>query len=297
MNDELAPRVRRRLDQTLAQWRHWHCSPVLRRAPRLLRSLGGGHSNHSLLVESGARFVVRIEGAGGGVHGINRQAEWRALQDAAAAGLAPQPRYFNPDLGSLVYDYLPPDAQQGGSPADTAALLRAIHALPARRQRLDLAQRIPRYEQVLAQRGEALPAPLAARRAALQASLEHVRRDAGEPVTCHHDLLRANRLYSGGRLYALDWEYSAMGSGWYDLAVVLHGDDMPPEAGEQLVTAYLEREPRPEERALLRHYGALYRYLELLWYLALPSPAPGVNLRGRQARLLALLDGASPGSW
>jgi len=80
-----------------------------------------------------------------------------------------------------------------------------------------------------------------------------------------------------------------MGSPWYDLAVVIHGDDLSRDAGESLAAHYLGRAPAPHEQALVYRYGMLYRYLELLWYLTLPAPLATVDLAARQARLANLL--------
>ena len=91
-------------------------------------------------------------------------------------------------------------------------------------------------------------------------------------VLCHNDLLRANRLYSGGKLYALDWEYSAMGSPLYDLAVVAAGDNLGPTATHNLLEAYSGRQPTAVEQQLITQYACVYRYLELLWYLTQDDP-------------------------
>jgi len=92
-------------------------------------------------------------------------------------------------------------------------------------------------------------------------------------VHCHHDLLRANRLYSGGRLFALDWEYSAMGNPWYDLAVVIAGDSLSAQDAELLLETYLGRPAAAAERRLVAGFGCAYRYLELMWYLVQDHPA------------------------
>ena len=55
-------------------------------------------------------------------------------------------------------------------------------------------------------------------------------------------------------------------------AVVIHGDTMPAERSAQLLERYLGRAPRSAETDALHLYGCLYRYLELLWYLALDRP-------------------------
>jgi thiamine kinase-like enzyme len=264
--------VQHKLDQTLAQWPHWQCAPALECAPEVVRILSPGVSNHSILVESGQRFVVRIDGLNPAANGLNRQVEWRTLQSAHDAGLAPSPHYFNPDLGSLVCGFLPPDVDQAADAAEVGRLLRAIHALPARHHRLDIAERILRHEKKLQHRGVATGRALRECRGPVSELLDEINRQGADSVLCHNDLLHANRLYSGGRLWALDWEYCAMASPWYDIAVVVHGDALSDAQADTLLHAYLGRAPADQERQQLYRYGCIYRYLELIWYLALEKP-------------------------
>jgi thiamine kinase len=301
MVDSLPRTVRLKLEQTLAQWQHWRCDPPLAGAPQVERVLAPGLSNFSVLVSAGRAFVVRIDGTSPSSNGLNRQNEWRCLEAAHAAGLAPQPRYFNPELGSLVCDYLPPDPAQPLDLADIARLLRAIHRLPARHSRLDLGERLTRYERHLRQRdatgaGDPLLAALLGHRPAVLDHLNQIGETERAPlVLCHNDLLRANRIYSGGRLWAVDWEYSAMGSPWYDLAVVVAGDGLDEGQAQALLEAYLDRSALEEERRALHHQGCVYRYLELLWYLAQPrAPLPRPAL---EEKLAGLARAVSPGSW
>ena len=125
----LPPRIRLRLDQTLAQWRSWQCDPPLDSRPEPAEVLGRGISNFSVLVDAGQRFVVRIDGIDPAANGLHRQLEWRALQAASLAQLAPPPRYFNPELGSLVCDYLTPDPFQSQAPGEVGELLNRITEL------------------------------------------------------------------------------------------------------------------------------------------------------------------------
>jgi len=259
--------IRLKLQQTLAQWRQWQCDTPLPAAPEVEAVLAHGLSNFSVLVASDRRFVVRIDGVNPAVHRLNRQREWHHLDAANRAGLAPAPRYFNPELGSLVCDYLEPDKAQPLALTDLARLLRGIHALPAGHHRLDLAERLRSYEQHLAHSDSPWEVLLAPHRPAVAAALASCH-DPGQPsVLCHHDLLRANRLYSGGRLFALDWEYSAMGNCWYDLAVVAAGDSLSEQETDSLLQAYLGRPVRADELLRVKQYACAYRYLELLWHL------------------------------
>ena len=275
--------IRLKLQQTLAQWRQWSCQPALCAAPSVVAVLTAGLSNFSVLVEGGQRFVVRIDGINPAAHNLNRQGEWRSLETAARAGLAPTPRYFNPELGSLVCDYLEPDKQQPLDMREIATLLRAIHQLPARHQRLDLPERLLSYEKQLAHRAPARAGKLAPHRAAVMDLLSRCENQQQPLVLCHHDLLRANRLYSAGQLFALDWEYSAMGNPWYDLAVVSTGDALAEKNVEALLAAYLAQPASAAEHQLVADYSSVYRYLELLWYLA--QKHPGLSATALQLKL------------
>jgi thiamine kinase len=281
--------VQLRLEQTLAQWPRWQCNPTLIRSPGVVRVLSPGFSNYSVLVESGQHFVVRLDGQKPAAHGLSRQTEWHTLDAAHRAGLAPRPCYFNPDLGSLVCAYLEPDATQELQIPDLARLLRDIHSLPARHHRLDLAERILRYEKQVEHRGRVLDAAVRDCRSQVTELLQGLQQQGGT-VLCHIDLLRANRLYSRGKLWALDWEYCAMASPWYDIAVVVNGDEMSAPETNALLEAYLSRAPYDEERIALHRYGCVYRYLELLWYLALDKPvlAPD-TIAAKSAALISML--------
>jgi len=291
--------IERNVTQTLAQWRHWRCDPPLKEAPTPTELLRGGQSNYSILVTSAfpkRQFVVRIDGLDIQGLGLNRQAEWRCLNLAADQRLAPKPRYFNPDLGSMVCDYLvsdPAPVAPSSQLADTAALLRSIHELPAIRFKLNLRERIARYERLIARKGMTVEKELVRCGDAISRLLETIVRKESQSntqdVLCHNDLLAANRLYRGGTLWAIDWEYCAMGSRWYDLAVVTHGDDLSDSESDRLLEHYLQSPPDDEVRSLLGHYGCVYRYMELLWYSAATDKSESCTPGQRAARVGELI--------
>ena len=291
--------IRLKLEQALGQWRHWQCRPPLPGAPHIERPLTAGHSNWSVLVgAAGRRFVVRIDGIQPAANGIHRQGEWHALQAAHSAGLAPAPRYFNPELGALVCDYLPPDEEQTVDLKDLAQLLRRIHQLPARHHRLNLAERVARYEKLLARDYPERQRRLRPFSDTVRRQLQLCTAKARPRVLCHNDLLQANRLYSGGRIYALDWEYAAMASPWHELAVVTCGDAMARDEQEILLSRYLQRPPSDAEWLLLQRHACVYRYLELAWYLAQERQALGAEeLADRESQLAQLVQQLNRGNY
>lgn len=257
--------VRLRLEQTLAQWRHWIPAPAAQ--PLALEVLAGGLSNTSVRVAAeNGDWVVRVDGLTPAKIGLSRNAEWRALQQATALGLSPLPVYQNPQLGVLVTRFLNP----GPAPQQlrreleaTAELLRNIHAMPPVKFRLDPLHRARRYLHLLGtdgpSEGQAGPSE------GLTAACERLSQRAPEPVLCHNDLLRANRLWSEGTVLALDWEYVAMGDALFDLAVIIEGDALSTEDAALLLEAWLQRDPNEEEQARLADNRLVYRELSDLW--------------------------------
>ncbi len=277
--------IRLKLKQTLNQWRQWRCDPPLQRAPRVVSLFSTGISNYSILVEAEAeaRYVVRIDGVDAINNTLSRSSEWRVLQMAHAAHLAPCPRYYNPELGVLVCDYLPPDLSHSCcATSDTAALLHRIHRLPAIHHRLDLRERLVRYEKQLQHQGREIPTTMSSNRELVLALLSEVYDEGESTVLCHNDLLAANRISSGKRLWALDWEYAAMGSFWFDLAVVAIGDRLQSAQKQELVTTYLGRDVTLEESSVFSRYCLIYQYLEIFWYMANTSKDTEQQLRRLQ---------------
>lgn len=291
MQLDLPPGATLKLQQTLAQWRHWRCEKPPTQKPKPVELLGGGHSNINVLVAAGERFVVRIDSEAPSKHGLNRLCEWHTLQAAWAAELAPQPCYFNPELGSLVCAYIEPESTSDHAPAEIGRLLHAIHQLPARRHRLDLGERIKRYEQRLSNNDNAIVRAALASSAHVHVGALGISKRQDALVLCHADLLRANRIYNGGKLRAVDWEYCAMGSPWFDLAVVIEGDELDAAGAKLLLESYLGRPANEDDFAALTPHSLCYRYLELLWYLAHPRATMSDEfLAQKLAKLTVLRD-------
>lgn len=295
MSLQLPPAALRKLEQTLAQWRHWQDGGELPGAPHLVGQLGG-ISNYTVLAEAaGQRFCIRLDRVNPAANSLNRQVEWHALHSAHAAGLAPRPRYFNPEIGALVCDYLSPDEDQSVSPADLAGLLRGIHRLPHLHFRLDLPERIRRYRRQLKVSRPGILDELDRAVARLLAG-----QDAGPAHSrlCHNDISAGNLLRSGGRLYALDWEYCAMGNPWLDLGTCTSNALPATGQEEEMLQHYLQRPVRDDDRRALQAWRCVADYLTLLWYLSQrPDCHDPQSTPERAAEILERLERLSRGSW
>ncbi|MBM70289.1 MAG: hypothetical protein CME43_12500 [Haliea sp.] len=276
--------MRQRLKQALDSWRNWEVGG-LQQAPRVLGRLGGGLSHQSFLVSSGDRpFAVRLTDEDSGADLPGPHVEWQALRLAHEAGLAPAPRYLDTQAGILVCDYLQPDSDGAVTPAALGTLLRRIHQLPDLPASLAVGERCERATSAIRQgQAETWRAlqPLAARAAPFIAQLE----TAGPQATCHNDLLHANRVVSGGRLWAIDWEYAATGPVWFDLAAVCAGDELDTSARRALLENYLQAPVADRDWQRLTLFECGYRYLELLWHLRTHSAPAAASLAEKRERL------------
>lgn len=259
MVETLPQSAQLKIHQALAQWQHWQCLPALASQPTVARELTGGLSNSSLLVHSGERaFVLRLDGHSQQRLGLSRSAEWRAHKNAAMHALAPQPVYFNPELGILVSEYCEQDTTLLSGEKELnaiAGLLRGIHQLPPVKFRLQPLDRAMHYRGMLGEK--TLPAEFIDTCKRLQQS--------ANLCLCHNDLLRENRLQREDKLLAIDWEYTALGDPWFDLAVICEGDALQEQDCRHLVEAWLQAPLGGEQEQRLQDYRMVYRVLSELW--------------------------------
>ena len=63
-------------------------------------------------------------------------------------------------------------------------------------------------------------------------------RAAAPRVTCHNDLLAANFIDDGERIWVVDWEYAGMGDPFFDLANFAVNNGLDEEGERALLEAY-----------------------------------------------------------
>jgi hypothetical protein len=110
----------------------------------------------------------------------------------------------------------------------------------------------------------------------------------------HHDLLPANFLDDGDRLWLIDYEYAGFGTALFDLAGVAANSAMEDPAAAELLAAYFGRapDPRPLPR-LRRDAGRLAPARDDVGAGVGPAPvAPGVDYGAYAAENQRRLDAA-----
>lgn len=228
--------------------------------PTEIEPLSGGITNVNLRVTDGdRRFVVRL-GEDIPEHGVLRWNELALSRAAAAAGISPAVYHHEP--GVLVLDFIKARTLTEEMVRDPANMPRIVdllkqahHALGAHLTTPVLAfwpfQVIRTYATRLRADGSAH----AARLPGLMAALERLEEATG-PVSLvigHNDLLAANMLDDGSRLWLIDWEYGGFNTPLFDLAG-LAGNNGFSETQEQ---AMLQRYFKVPAQTHWRAYQAM----------------------------------------
>ncbi len=241
-------------------------APALACPPAPGEWLAGGHNHYLRILESPThRWVARI--ARNELRSLGeRQLEASVQTAAAEASIAPPIHFSDPRRGITIMDYLEPEADCSDSVEAIAELCRQVHALPLQGKVMH-APDVFRNCHAKAVDHEGLEALLKQGTARIATAMECLEHNGNlEPSMCHNDLLGANRLYSRGRLFALDWEYAAPGDPFFDLAVC--ASQLTDRDARALLGAYLQRRPRNTEKQRFAAQCLLYACIEACWYSA-----------------------------
>lgn len=229
--------------------------------PISIAPLNGGITNRNYLVDDGVRRTVVRLGKDIPVHHIRRDNELAASQAAHAAGLSPAVLYHAP--GILVLDYVDArastaeDIRAPGMIERIVPLIRRCHLDMPRYLRggaamfwvyyvvrdyaAELQDRNSRYVPILAE---------------LISRSEMLEKAAGpfELVFGHNDLLAANFLDDGNRLWLIDWDYAGFNTPLFDLGGLASNSELTPALEQTMLELYYDKPMTPE---LLRRYEAM----------------------------------------
>jgi thiamine kinase-like enzyme len=231
--------------------------------------LGGGLTNHNFKVSVGAEaFVVRVGGQDTELLGIDRRAEHGAALVAAEVGVGPEVIAFVEPEGCLVTRFVegvPIPADEIASAAGIARVagaLRAIHDGPPVPGRFDSFRVVEAYRDIVLARGHRAPDGFAGAKTVA----DRIESALGprEQRPCHNDLLNANFVDGGDRLWIVDWEYAGMGDPFFDLANFAVNNGLDEAGDRELLTAYLgSAEDHDHARLVVMRFMSDFR--EAMW--------------------------------
>ncbi|MBB3965196.1 phosphotransferase [Rhizobium metallidurans] len=237
-----------------------------------ISAITGGITNRNYLVRDGAlKRVVRL-GDDIPVHHISRSNELAASKAAHAAGLSPAVIHHAP--GVLVLDYIdaraltPEDLRDAGTLERVIPLVRACHHDIAREFRgaatiFWVFHVVRDYIATL----EAAGSPYSPLFFDLLIKAERLEQAAGpfEIAFGHNDMLAANFLDDGKRLWLIDWDYAGFNTPLFDLGGLASNNEFSEDAERAMLEAYYQKPLTPD---LWRRYRAMKcasLLREMLW--------------------------------
>jgi thiamine kinase-like enzyme len=234
--------------------------------------LAGGITNQNFTVEDrGRRYVVRV-GSDILVHGVVRANELAASRAAHLAGLSPGVVHAEP--GILVLDFIegrtftPEDVRNPANLERLVDMMRRCHRDIPQHLRGPAAMFwvfhvVRDYAHTLHEAGSlhaALLPDLLARAARLEAAVGPI-----EVVFGHNDLLAANFMDDGHRLWLVDWEYAGFNSPLFDLGGLASNSELSREQAEQALSLYFAKPVDDELRRRASAMTAASLLRETMW--------------------------------
>ncbi len=259
--------------------------------------LTGGLSNESWKVKDAAGLHVARFGRDFPVHHVERAREAMTARAAHAAGFAPAVEYSGP--GVMVSAFVAARTWTAedvrANPQRVGELLRRFHRdLPAHATGTAVIfwpfHVIRDYARTL-QAGQSAFAPQLPRLLRLAQAFEAAQLPL--PIVFgHHDLLPANFLDDGERLWLIDFEYAGFGTAMFDLAGAAANAGMQDDEAALLLSTYFGHEPGD---ALWRAFDAMQGAAlvrEAMWAMVsdIHLAAPGADYAAYAGENLAKLD-------
>lgn len=253
-------------DRLLDRARHLPCW----RGSVSLEPLGGGLSNRNYHArDDEGEWVVRLAGEVP-EHGIVRANDIAASRAAAAAGIAPELRYAEADV--LVIRFIGGRALVEDDIKDAAMRRRVVHLLHRTHHEVGRHLRGPAimfwvFHALRDYAAQLEGTPDGADLERLMAVAAELEQTVGpvELVFGHNDLLPANIVDDGNRLWLIDWEFAGYGSPLFDLGNLASNAHLDEGAWHDLLETYHGRPPSLDlvHRASAMRVASLLR--ETLW--------------------------------
>ena len=234
-----------------------------------IRELSGGLTNRNLYVESSSgKFVARISSNSSELLSIDRDSEFNNSRLAAEVGIGAEVFDYLRGRGLLVISFIDGKTYNSTDVGDNlhriASSVRALHSAQRFDRDFNMFDIQQRYLSIVQERGFRLPAGYLE----LSKVFDDVKRafavnDDGT-VPCNNDLLPANFIDDGEKIWLIDYEYSGNNDACFELGNIWSEADLPFDALEVLVNEYYQ-DSRPDKLARAWLFCQLAKYGWTLW--------------------------------
>lgn len=215
--------------------------------PTEIAALDGGITNVNLkLRDGGKQYVVRL-GSDIPEHGVLRWNELALSRAAEADGISPGVIYHAP--GVLVLEFIPSTALDEAGVRDPQNLSRIVDLVAKSHRGLGKHLTEPVLSFWPFQVNQTYMTRLRAAGSAHVSLLPQLETDAAtlqaatgpvEMVIGHNDLLAANILDDGSRLWLIDWEYGGFNTPLFDLAGLAGNNGLSEDQERAMLAQYFD---------------------------------------------------------
>jgi thiamine kinase-like enzyme len=240
--------------------------------PRTIRELSGGLTNRNYQVTTpDGSFVARISAGGSELLAIDRDCEYRNSLTAAAAGAGAPVIEYRPQDRLLVIGYIEGRTFDAADVAGEenipriAAACRRLHAGERFGNDFDMFAIQRRYLSVARSRGFKIPVGYDELEPQFAAAEKALAVRAESTIPCNNDLLPANLIDDGERIWLIDYELSGNNDACFELGNIAAEAHLSADALEYLVTAYYGRPRRSKIARAWLLGGLVGMYGWTLW--------------------------------
>ena len=242
------------------------------RGDRTVTELVGGltNTNYKVVTAAGA-FVVRISSKDAGLLAIDRENEYLNTVSAAEAGVGAAVVGYVPERSLMVLEFIEGETQsaedlrRGDKIEMVAHACRRLHGSARFRDDFNMFDIQRRYLALVQERGFKLPDRyLEFEPAVREIERAMAVRDEGT-VPCNNDLLPANLIDDGERIWLIDYELSGNNDACFELGNIAAEAQLSADALEELVTAYYGRPRRSKTARAWLLGGLVGMYGWTLW--------------------------------
>jgi thiamine kinase-like enzyme len=245
--------------------------PSLSGQPRAAVQLVGGLTNVNIKVTTPERIaVLRLSSGDGDLLAIDRAAENINSRRAAESGAAPAILDYLPDLQILVVEWVegrtlvPDDLRDEGTLIRAADVCRKLHAGPRFEGDFDMFRLQRHYLSLVTERGFRLPPRYIELMPEVDRIADALAVQRGATVPCNNDLLAANFIDDGDRLWVIDYEYGGNNDECFELGNVWSESNLSLDHLELLVDSYYGRRLQ-HKVARARLLGLMSKFGWTLW--------------------------------
>jgi thiamine kinase-like enzyme len=245
--------------------------PSLVGQPRVAELLLGGLTNVNVKVTTPQRSaVLRLSSGDGDLLAIDRAAENINSRRAAESGAAPAILDYLPELQVLVVEWVegrtlvPDDLRDEATLTRAAEVCRELHAGPRFEGDFDMFRLQRRYLSIVVERGFRLPPRYAELMPEVDRIADALAVQRRATVPCNNDLLAANFIDDGDRLWVIDYEYAGNNDECFELGNIWSESNLSLDHLELLVDSYYGRRLH-HKVARARLLGLMSKYGWTLW--------------------------------